>query len=77
MHLGTSMKGWSHRLHDGMLGIWHHIDQHLHSRHFWTGVGVAVLIMGFVMLAIMLARETPVILRGEYPYGIPYSPYQY
>ncbi len=77
MHPVITMKDWSHHLHDSMLAMWHHMDQHLRSRHFWVGVGVTLLIVGFVMLMLVLARKSPIEVPGTYPYGIPYSPYRF
>jgi hypothetical protein len=69
------MKSWSHHLHDGMLSMWHHIDEHLRSRHFWAGVGITLLLVGFVTLLIFAVKNAP-IESGEFQtYGIPYSPY--
>jgi hypothetical protein len=75
--IGT-MKHWSHQLHDGMLSMGHHISDHLHSRTFWIGVGVAFLIVGLVTLVVFAARSAPIQLPKDYPYGgIPYSPYRF
>ncbi len=71
MHTTGTMKHWSHRLHDGMLSMRHHIDQHLHSRHFWTGVGVTLLIIGFITLFVILAQNAPLLT----PPSLPYTPY--
>jgi hypothetical protein len=72
MHKETTMKHGSHRLHDGMLTLWRHIDEHLHSRHFWAGVAIAILIVGIVTMLFILARNAPIM----YPTA-PYSPYGY
>ncbi len=72
MHPAETMKHWSHHLHDGMLTLWHHIDEHLHSRHFWVGVLLTLLIVGIVTLLFMLARNAPVIYPHDYPY-VPYG----
>ena len=77
MHPVVTMKHWSHHLHDGTQAMWHHIDEHLRSRHFWAGVGVTLLIVGFVALVFMLVKNAPIQMQGEYPYGIPYGPYRY
>ncbi len=78
MHPVTTMKHWSHHLHDGMLAMWHEIDQHLHSRHFWAGVGLTLLIVGIVALLFFAVRNAPPIeTPSNYPYGIPYSPYRF
>lgn len=71
MHPVITMKHWSHHLHDGMLNVRHRIAESLHSRHFWIGVGVALVVVGIVALLILLARDAPFIN----PYGFPYSPY--
>ena len=71
MHPVIPMKHWSHHLHDRMLTMQHHIAEHLHSRHFWVGVGLTLLIVGIVALLFLLARDAPLIN----PYGFPYSPY--
>ena len=78
MHPVITVKHWSHQLHDGMLFVWHEIDEHLHSRHFWTGVAVAALAIGLVTLIIMLAMHSdlPAETFETYPYGIPYGPYR-
>jgi hypothetical protein len=44
MHTAKTIKHWSHHLHDSLLTMGHHIDQHLRSRHFWAGVGITLLI---------------------------------
>ena len=63
-------------MHDGLLSLWHHIDQHLRSRHFWTGVGITLVIVGIVTLLLLLAMEAPVETFGTYPTGMPYGPVQ-
>jgi len=73
MHPATTMKHWSHHLHDGMLTMWHEIDQHLHSRHFWTGVGITLLIVGFVTALIILVKNAPIQVPSDYPYRFPYA----
>ncbi len=74
MHPIMTAKSWSHHLHDGALAAWHQIDQHLRSRHFWTGVGIALLAIGLVALVITLVRNAP--LQGDYLYGSPYGFYR-
>ncbi len=75
MHPVTTMKHWSHHLHDGMMNAMHHIDEHLHSRHFWAGVGITLLIIGFITMFFMFARNAPVHMPMEFRYGLPYTPY--
>ncbi len=70
MHVALTMKTWSHHLHDGMLSLWHHIDEHFHSRHFWAGVVLTLLIAGVIALLFILAKEAPYI----YPPDLPYVP---
>ncbi len=72
MHTAETMKHWSHQMHDGMLTLWHHIDEHLHSSHFWVGVGLTLLFVTFVALLFMLARNAPIIYPTNYPY-VPYG----
>jgi hypothetical protein len=76
MHPIATVRHWSHDLHDGTLTMWHHIDDHLRSRHFWAGVGIALLVTGIAMLLIILAKNAPLEFQGEVPYGIPYAPYR-
>ncbi len=71
MHKATTMKHGSHNLHDRMLSLRHHIDEHLHSRHFWTGVLLTLLILGFIATLLILAANAPVM----FPRGVPYAPY--
>ena len=71
MHPVITAKDWSHHLHDDMLHLWHHIDEHLHSRHFWMGVGITLLVVGLVALLFVLASNAPI----AYPQGYPYIPY--
>jgi len=59
MHPIITMKHWSH-----------HVSEHLHSRHFWAGVAITLLIVGVVTLLFILARNAPI----AYPYGFPYTP---
>ncbi len=59
MHPVITLKHWSH-----------HVSEHLHSRHFWDGVVITLLMVGIVTLLFMLARNAPI----AYPYGFPYSP---
>jgi len=70
MHRDTTMKHGGHHLHDTMLTLRHEISEHFHSRHFWVGVVVTLLIVGFVTAVFMLARNAPII----YP-QVPYTPY--
>ena len=71
MHTTTTLKHWSHHLHDAMLTIRHHISEHLHSRHFWVGVVLTLLLVGMAVLLLTLAGNAPVI----YPHNLPYPPY--
>ena len=77
MHPVTTMKHWSHALHEGMLTMRHHIGDHLHSRHFWVGVGITLLLVGVAALLFFLSKHTPIMSPGEYPYSIPYTPYRF
>ena len=72
----ATMKSWGHHLHDGMLSMRHHINEHLHSRHFWTGVGITLLVIGFVALFVYFATKAPLQMEGTFPYGYPYAPYR-
>lgn len=76
MHPMITVMHWSHHLHDNLLVAWHEIDQHLHSRHFWTGVAIALLIVGFIALMITLLANAPAGPLGERPFGLPYGPYR-
>jgi hypothetical protein len=76
MHPVVTIRHWSHHLHDGMLTLRRQIDQHLHSRHFWIGVGAALLIIGLVTLFIVVAQNAPFVIPTEYPAGSPYIPYR-
>ena len=73
MHSADTIKHGSHHLHDGMISLWEHIGRHLHSRHFWAGVGVALLIVGIAAVLLILARNAP-LKAPLYPYGVPYTP---
>lgn len=75
MHPVITMKSWSHQLHDSLLIARHEIYEHIRSRHFWTGVAVALLLAGIAAALIMLAMNTPVELMEDFPYG-PYGPYR-
>jgi hypothetical protein len=59
MHPAVTMKHWSR-----------HVSEHLHSRHFWAGVAITLLIVAVVSLLFILARNAPI----AYPYGFPYNP---
>ena len=59
MHPVTAMKHWSHN-----------VIEHLHSRHFWAGAAITLLIVGVVTLLFILARNAPI----AYPHGYPFSP---
>ena len=76
MHPVVTINHWSHHLHDGMLAMWHQIDSHLRSRHFWTGVGLTLLIVGIVALLFFLAKNSPIAIPSDNPYGVPYVPYR-
>ena len=76
MHPVSTMKNWSHHLHDDMLSFWHHVDQHLHSSHFWVGVGVTLFFVGLLTLFVLLAWKFPIELEGGYPGGYPYAPFR-
>lgn len=62
MHPVSTMKHWSHQ-----------VSEHLHSRHFWTGVGITLLIISFAALLFLL-----IIQSGSFenynaiPYANPY-----
>ena len=75
MHTAETMKHWGHHLHDGMLTMGHHIDQHFRSRHFWAGVGITLLIVVLVTALIILAKNAPLNVPTDFPYSIPYGPY--
>ena len=74
MHTVVTMKHWGHHLYDGIQAMRHEIVQHLHSRHFWTGVGVTLLIIGLAVLFFMLVRYAPLQMHNMQPYSIPYVP---
>lgn len=76
MHAIENVKNWSHHLHDGMLNMCHHIDQHLHSRAFWTGVIIALVIVSLITLVVMLSKRFPVDSIETYPLSNPYMPYR-
>jgi len=76
MHLFITAMSWSHHLHDSWLFAWHEVDQHLHSRHFWTGVGVTLLVLGFIALMVTLAMHAPAGPMSISPYNYPIGPYQ-
>jgi len=71
MHPVMTMKNWSRHLHDGTLMLWRQVNDHLHSRHFWVGVGMTLLLLGILALLFSLARNTPYL----YPRNYPYTPY--
>ena len=76
MHPVITMKNWSHHLHDAMLSMGHHVDQHLRSRHFWTGIAVALVVAAFMTLVILLALKTPLESLNTAPHSNPYLPYR-
>ena len=76
MHPVVTMKHWSHHLRDGMTSAWHHIDQHLHSRHFWMGMGIALLAVFFVSIVFLLITQAPFESTAPYPHSFPYGPYR-
>ena len=59
MHPVITMKHWSHQ-----------VSEHLHSRQFWVGVGITLLIIGVITLLFILSRNAPI----AYPHGYPFSP---
>ncbi|MBC8207077.1 MAG: hypothetical protein ISR85_05790 [Kiritimatiellales bacterium] len=69
MHPVVTMMNWSHHLHDNMLAIWHVMDQHIHSRHFWHGVMLTLLIIGFIVLLVLAFMNAPSIPYSGVPYG--------
>jgi len=73
MHPVATAMNWSHHLHDSMPVIWHEIDQHLHSRHFWAGVTVTLLIICTFILLLMLAKNAPI--QTEPMTEIPWLPH--
>ena len=77
MHPIATTKHWSHHVHDGMLTMWHHIDEHIRSRHFWAGVAVTLMFVVLMTLLFFAVKNAPVELPAEHPSAIPYSPYRY
>lgn len=73
MHATETIKHWSHQLHDGMRTMWHHIGDHLHSRHFWAGIGVTLLVIGLMVLLFFVAKNAPI--QSSYPYVGPFGAY--
>ncbi|MDF7825876.1 hypothetical protein P4B35_17740 [Pontiellaceae bacterium B12227] len=62
MHPVSSLKHWSH-----------HVSEHLHSRHFWAGVGVTLLVIGTVaLLFVLIMKSVPVEIYDAAPYASPY-----
>ena len=57
---------------DNMSYLWHSISEHLHSRHFWVGVGITMLIVTITTLLFLAIKYGPVEYNGTYPYG-PYG----
>ena len=56
MHPVSAVMHWSQHLHDGMTFMWHEVNQHLRSRHFWAGVAIVMLLVGFIALIVYLAQ---------------------
>ncbi len=74
MHPATTMKHGSHPWHDRCrLILWHHASAHLHSRHFWAGVVVTLLVVGILALLFILASNAPLIVPPEMPPYVPYG----
>lgn len=74
MHPLSTVMHWSHHLHESMTFLRHEVGVHLRSRHFWAGVAVTMLIVGFIALIVYLARNTPAdTLWPSTTYGFPYG----
>ena len=71
MHPVITIMHWGHHLREIMLTTKYHINDHLHSRHFWVGVTLGLLIVGIMTVLFILASNAPVI----YPHGMRYVPY--
>ncbi len=71
MHPIITIMHWGQHLQHFMPTMRHHISEHLHSRHFWVGVGLTLLLVGIFTLLFILASNAPII----YPRGLPYVPY--
>ena len=69
MHPGTTFMHWSHHMHES-------ISEHLHSRHFWVGAGVALFVVALVAFMAFAAWRIPIEMPDGYPYVYPYLPYR-
>jgi Fe2+ transport system protein B len=75
MHPIMAIKHWNQYLHESMMHTSHQIREHLHSRHFWAGVGATLLIIGGLAVLFTLITKTPLEDSGTYPYGFPNKNY--
>ena len=72
MHPVTNILHWSHHMHEGMDYLWHQTLEHLHSPHFWIGVGITLLVIGLISLLLIAVLYGSI----EFSYGrYPYMPY--
>ncbi len=76
MHLNLTLKHWSHHLHDDMLRFEHTVSTHFHSRHFWIGLGAALLLIGLMTLLLIWAWRMPAESFDGFDYMYPYMYYR-
>ena len=76
MHPVTTLMHWSHHMHDSMSYMRYGITEHLHSRHFWVGMGVALFIVALLILMAFVVWRVPIEMSESYPYMYPYLPYR-
>ena len=55
--------------------IMHSILEHLHSSHFWVGVGITMLFVALIAILVMVANSSSIDMPGSGIY--PYGPYGY
>jgi hypothetical protein len=75
MHPIIAITHWSHHLRESMMIMSHQIHENLHSRHFWAGVGITLLIVGTLALLFALVTGTQIEAPRLYPYGFPNKNY--
>jgi hypothetical protein len=59
MHPASTVKNWSHHLHDDKGALWHGIAKPLHSQELWIWIGLAMLFSGLLALIRSIAQGLP------------------